>query len=200
MRPLKSLSRAFTIVEMLLVISLLSMISVAVFHAFVNGLKIWEKSYEARGEEDIFIFLDKLNRDLHNALAYSLVSFEGKESLISFPAIVRTPQDPRISHGENVYIEQIGKIRYYFDSANNRICREQANYSQALNNEFAYEEILARDVQSLRFRYEYYEGSSFVSRERARETMPSYLQVAVVYGDVKNPKKVDKNIPVFIGN
>ncbi len=190
----------FTLIEMLLVVSLLAVISLAVFQAFANGLKIWKKGYEARTEKDIFIFFEKLSQDLHNSFVYSLIPFDGKESAIAFSAIVHIPQDAHLSHGENIYIDQMGKVKYYFDSLKNNICRQQAGYGRALKDRFAKEEILISGIQSLRFLYDYHEGGSFLSRETGRETFPSYLQVAVVYGDPGNPKKIQRSIPIPIGH
>ena len=192
--------KAFTFVEMLLVISLLSVIAIAVFRAFVNGVKIWEKSYEARPEKDIMIFFDKLSQDLHNAMTYSLIRFEGKEHMVSFPAIVRTLQDPNLSGGQDIYINQIGRVEYDYDPLKNRIYRKQAGYGQALKDDFDNEQILADGILSLVFQYDYREEKGFQTRQIARETLPSYLQAAVTYGDIRNPRRIQKDIPVFIGD
>lgn len=76
--PCKFFRRAFTLIEMLIVASLLSVTGLAVYHAIANGVRVWEYSRRYSSQEDAVIFFEKITADLQNAYQYSLISFDGK--------------------------------------------------------------------------------------------------------------------------
>ena len=151
----------FTLVEVLLVVSLIAVIGAALYHTLSNGLKIWDRSQRFVIEEDILIFLDKIGQDVRNIFTYSQIGFEGKESYFAFPTTVRILADSKSDFTKGEYINQIGRVKYYFDKRKNRIGRKQANYSQALEGIFKENKVLCNSVTSLEFRY-YYPGEGFL--------------------------------------
>src|SRR3989338_2632588 len=65
--------KSFTLIEMLLVTSLMAMIGLAVYHSLVNGMKIWDASTRYTAEEDVALFFDKISQDIRSATNYSLI-------------------------------------------------------------------------------------------------------------------------------
>lgn len=192
--------KGFTLIEVVLVVSLISMVGLAVYHSIANGLRIWERSQRFVGEEDIAIFFDKLSQDLHNAFPYSLISFEGKEDSMSFPTIVRTPADKKRSSRRQDYVDQIGQVKYYFDFMHHSLFRQQANYSQALNRKFGRKQLLATPVQSVRFSY-YYDVEDELDIKGPEEgELPSAVQVEVELFDTTGQKTtMMRLIPIPLG-
>ena len=80
--------RAMTLMEILIVVSLIAMMSVAIFNALSNGMKIWKRSQQMVIEEDIAVFFDKIAHDIRNAFVFSQFRFEGDELRFAFPTMV----------------------------------------------------------------------------------------------------------------
>jgi type II secretory pathway component PulJ len=171
--------KSFTLTEMLLVVSLIAMVSLALYHSIANGLKIWDRSQRFRVEEDIAFFLDKLGVDVHNTFAYSSIPWEGKENEISFPTIVRTLKDKHISSGRIDYVEQIGKVEYLFDKINFALYRRQANYGQAVKKRFGPWQVLAHPVRSVRFSYLSKGEDNGVWERDTQEILPTAVRVDI---------------------
>ncbi|HSV43921.1 MAG TPA: hypothetical protein VLJ10_05135, partial [Candidatus Bathyarchaeia archaeon] len=84
-RPFLANKISFTLIELLLVASLLSLISVSLYQALSNGLRVWQYTRRLSVEEDVMIFLDKLSADLRNSFDYSLFFFDEGKNYVSFP-------------------------------------------------------------------------------------------------------------------
>ena len=183
---------------MLLVVSLLSVIGIAVYRAFASGLKIWERRPQSVVQEDTLIFLDKMNQDLQNTMVYSKIPFEGNEKRMAFATLVKTPIFGTKKFGENEYVNQIGKVEYYFDGTVNKLYRRQANYSQALNNKFFPARILVNDIKSVKFFYYYRKGKGYVIENKKVTVTPEIVSVEITFNDkngIGNMTRV-MNVPV----
>jgi len=190
---------AFTMVEILLVMGLLATISLAVFNTLSNGLKIWKRGYQAVGEEDLMIFFDKLAHDAHNTFEFSKLTVKGESRLLELPTIVRTPADLK-SDMAGTYVEQIGKVKYYFDPAQRAIFRCQANYSQALKETYDPARQLVGDIRSIQFRYYYARTDQLPWHPQTDEHLPSAIEVTVQYGTQQHPQSIVKLISIPVGS
>ncbi len=183
---------SFTLVEALLVVSMLSLVSLALFHTFINGLKIWDRSRQFVVEEDVAIFFDKAGEDLRNAVTYSQIPFNGKESSVSFPSRVKIldPVRNRISL-------KIGLVEYRFDTAKKIIVRRQADYGEALNASPGAERVLVRGVQAIKFSYYVLDGTQFVEEVKS-EKLPAALSIEVEFKDRRGTRFMKKmiNLPI----
>jgi prepilin-type N-terminal cleavage/methylation domain-containing protein len=187
----------FTFVEMLLAVSLVGLISLALYQSLSNGLRIWKHAQKFVVEEDIGIFLEKISHDLRNTFKYSLISFDGREKRIAFPTIVRTLQDKKRASGRTNYIDQIGKVEYSFDKAHKTISRRQANYGQAMEEEYGAERLLAKPVHSLRFLYYYIEDGEYKEKRQATELMPVAVRVEIeFFEDTGKKRTVERVVPI----
>ncbi|HOW36417.1 MAG TPA: hypothetical protein PL155_08410 [Candidatus Omnitrophota bacterium] len=192
--------KAFTLIEIFLVIGLLAAISIAVYSAFSGGLKVWQRAKGALAQEDIMIFLDKISYDLRNSLMYSQIRFEGKPQSISFGAIVRTPVDLKKNPKGDDYTDEIGKVEYYFDGNKKNMYRRQANYSQAINHRFSKEYLLSKDITSLKFQYYYRSGATYVLKENAKDILPSCVRIDLEFKDRKDRRNIVRLVNIPKGN
>ncbi|MDP8213351.1 MAG: type II secretion system protein [Candidatus Zapsychrus exili] len=190
---------AMTFIEVLIVISLFSVLSIALYNALANGLRVWDRSNYALIEEDIVIFFDKINSDLRNTFYYSKISFEGTDNKFSFPTIVYTPADPRSTQKKEGYVNQIGKVEYYFDSLDGGIYKREANYSKAESDKFFKARLLVGPVDSLGFKYFYSTDSGEIESDKTLETFPSGLEVTVEFTDKRGKRKANKFINIIVG-
>lgn len=149
-------SGAFTLVETALVVSIVAVIGLAVFHALANGLEVWKRSRALSADEDVAIFFDKLERDLHNSFRYQKLPFKGDGLHLTFPTIVHAPVDPKHPEWDtDEYVDLMGLVEYRFDASEQGVYRRQANYGQAMSKEFEDPRLLAGHIKGLRFRYYY---------------------------------------------
>ncbi|MFQ5680915.1 MAG: type II secretion system protein J [Candidatus Omnitrophota bacterium] len=84
MRP----NGSFTLIEMLVVMTLFSIVGVGITSSFVSGMKVWHRA-KIMGPEnvDILLFMEIAARDLRKSLDISEIGFEGEEDEIHFPCL-----------------------------------------------------------------------------------------------------------------
>jgi len=188
-----------TFIEIMLVVALIGMVSLALYKSFANGLRVWQKSRELIVEEDILIFFDKFAQDLRNTFVYTSLPFKGDIRRVDFPAFVWMPS--MNSHErEGEFKDQMGRIEYSYDDAQKQIIRRQANYSQAMNGAYEMPQTVARFIDSLHFRYYYLTSSEEVFSEEVLEVMPAGIEVTVQFSDVNGTREIKRyfNIPLKI--
>lgn len=184
--------KGFTYIEMLLVVSLLSITSLALYNTFVSGMKIWYQANQLVVEEDIFLFFDRLSTDLYNSFYFSQINFDGEEDKISFPSILTVLADERgTQKGE--YIDQIGKVEYYFDKEDNQIYRRQYNYSEAQNKKTPKARSIAKAINDVKFHY-YYQVKGGYEISTTADKLPSLVEVELAFKDSFGKKKTFRKI------
>ncbi len=191
--------RAFTLIEMLLVASLLSVTGLAVYHAIANGLRVWEYSRRYSSQEDVAIFFEKISSDLQNAYRYSLIPMEGKAQKISIPTIVHMSADKGTPDKDRM-IEQMGVVEYFFQKGQKTIYRRPYNYSQALKSKKNFKaRPIVSPIEGLRFTYFFLEGDKVKPKKTLSNQVPVCIQVEVdfveVGGAIRHLQRII-NIPV----
>jgi len=190
----------FTLIEMLMVVSIMTMLSVVLCRSLLNGLEIWNRAQRSVIEEDIGIFFDKISYDLRNSFDYSLLAFEGKRDSIVFPTVVRTLKDRKKTlWGEVDYVNQMGRVQYYWDRMEKSLFRRQANYSQAVNKKFGKERLLVEPISSLNFFYYYTQEGKTEMKRKSTGNMPSAVKIQLEFlestGKVRRVERL-VNIPI----
>lgn len=117
---LLSAGRGFTLVELLVTISLLVFVAGAVAATFSGGMRLWQR-VQARGagSEAAQIAFEQLRRDLRSARHFTPIGFEGEFDRVSFPGIALD---------ERSDLEELGRVGYFFDEAHHRLCRSHEPY------------------------------------------------------------------------
>lgn len=188
-------SKAFTLIEILLVTALFSLCALAIFRTFASGVRLWEHAQRFSIQEDISIFMDKLSEDLRNGFSYSGIKFNGMETQVSFPAFVTVEADERSSRAKEGMIDQIGAVKYYLDYEEHKLYRSQANYSQALKGKFGAPRVIVSAVDGIRFRYYYPDKKGLQAYAKAQDAIPSGVFVEVKFHDENS----DRTMSRFIG-
>jgi prepilin-type N-terminal cleavage/methylation domain-containing protein len=189
--------KAMTFIELLIVVAVMSVVSLAIYNAFSRGIEIWQRSQRVVREEDVVIFFDKVNGDAHAIVPFAAFPFEGSQTRVSFPAMVLAVADPLTTEaGEHV--EQIGKVEYSFSPDEHVLIRRQADYGQACAGAWDPSRVLVKDVSSVTFAYLYATTTGEVVSDHALEASPSYLEVTVTFDEGGVVQKMQKIIPVFV--
>ncbi len=186
--------RGFTLIEILLVTSLLSVIGISFYHALEKGLTIYKRGSQSFIDEDVAIALDKIAQDVRNTFSYSKIPFTGKERRLTIPTVVQMPVDAKIKSAHGQLARQIGSVEYFFE--NDALYRRQANYSQALKKKFGPARILIKGVKEVGFYY--HVGNENTAEQRNIELVPSILVVEITVQEGKNQRSISRavNIPV----
>ena len=185
--------------EMLLVTVLVSMTGLAVFQAFNNGLKLWAKGVRLDHAGDAAIALDKLGDDLGAAICFSRIPFTGTATRLSFASIVSTLADRNGSRSQEGTIDQIGAIEYYFDAAEGKIFRRQANYGQALKRAWGPAREIMPYVDDLNFHYYYLSEKRSLGKPEADGDVPAGVELEIRLHSGVNMQVLKRYFAVPIG-
>jgi len=193
-------SKAFTLIEILLVSSLVAILAIAIFRSFGNGLKLWGRAERLNKEAEVAIFLDKMAEDLRSATLISGLRFDGTAMRFSFPAIVKTKADVKSSRASEGIIDQIGAVQYRFDSASHKIFRRQANYAQAIKHGWSLEETtVAEGVEELSLYYEVASDKGFLFKSEVKDAIPLGVRVDIQFTDDNGPHQLKRFLPIPVG-
>ncbi|OGX54722.1 MAG: hypothetical protein A2306_11275 [Omnitrophica WOR_2 bacterium RIFOXYB2_FULL_38_16] len=190
---------AMTLIEILIVTSLIAVISVAIYSCLSSGIRVWQESNRLVVEEDIAMFFDKISKDLRNVYSYSRIKPQGDVFRFSFPAIVYTKADKGSGHPEGSYVDQLGKVEYYFDPISDSIYRRQANYSQAVSEQYSRESKIVGSVERLKFTYFVLTPEGEITKNEILDYIPSAIEVLVVFKDSRGERSMRKFIDIPIG-
>ncbi|MFQ5681579.1 MAG: prepilin-type N-terminal cleavage/methylation domain-containing protein [Candidatus Omnitrophota bacterium] len=143
--------RAFTLIELLVVTAILGVVSLGIFSVFSGGLKVYERAQEdGRVESDARLAMEKMQRDIRNALPFSGIGFQGSADRISFALPLSYLQEGKTK-------EKMGKVFYYRDGQSGSLIRQQHSYpaGDANSSESGDRRDALADLASLAFSYYY---------------------------------------------
>ncbi len=191
--------RSFTLIEMLLVASLLSVTGLAVYHAIANGVRVWEYSRRYSSQQDVAIFLEKIATDLQDTFSFSLIVFEGKTDKIFIPTMVRMLADSKTAD-QSQMISQMGRVEYYYQKSDKTIYRRQSNYSQSTESKAKVQaRSLVIPVEDLRFSYFIKQDGKLKQTKKVSGIIPVSVEVDIDFmeagGNIRHLKRMI-NIPV----
>lgn len=189
-----------TLMEILLVVSLVSMISLALYKSLANGIKVYQRSQRMIVEEDIAVFLDRLTGDLRNTFLFSQIAFEGSELKLSFPTIVRVPADPSSDYPPGEYIDQIGRVEYSFELYDDKLFYKVSDYGQGIDQNFNEPRVLLQNIKNIRFGYISITPEGEVVNPSAYGTLPATVQVEIEFSDEWGKKSIVREIDIPAGS
>lgn len=193
--------KSFTLIEVLLVSTLIAVLGLAVFQSFANGLKLWSRAQRLNREADVAIFLDKMGVDLRSSVSITGIGFKGTSEKVSFPAIVLTNADPNSSRAPEGLIDQIGAVQYRYEPGDHIIYRRQANYSQALKGNWSLDEsAIVSGIDALDFHYEISSDKGFLLKPDVNDGVPSGVMVDVHFSDDTGEHELKRYLSIPIGS
>ena len=198
-KNMRKRSKAFTLIEVLLVSSLVAILGLATFHSFGNGLKLWGRAERLNREAEVAIFLDKMAEDLRSTVMASNIAFKGSFTQISFPAIVLTSSDMKSSRAGEGLVDEIGAVQYHFDFDKHIISRRQADYGQALKGRWPKEEaVVATGIDDIRFNYEIASPKGFLLKSEV-EGIPLGVIVEIHFSDDSGQHQLKRYLSIPVG-
>lgn len=189
-----------TLVEILLAVALTTLAGVSIYHSLSMGINVWKRSQQLDTEEDIAIFFEKLSADLYNSFLFTQIKFEGNEFRLAFPTMVYTPADRALNLGEDQYVDQIGKVEYYYDVGQDKIYRREANYSQAVRERYNEPRLIASSVSNVKFRYYFMTETGELSSTEILDVLPTGIEIEVEFSDQRGKRTMKKFIDIPVGS
>ena len=136
----------FSLLELLLVMTLLPIVFFSVYSNFSTGFKIWARVVRQTPEEDVDIFYYKARKDLENMQRFAAIPFDGDKEAVSFAATVQAPPELGGASG-------IGQVSFTYDPDHHTVLRESKDYSQLYEEHPGTQSVLLKNVASFELSY-----------------------------------------------
>ena len=153
--------KGFTLIEILVTVSIVAMMGLAIYAVFARGVAVWELGGRIdERERDIRFALEKIVTELRDSFSFSGIDFGGTKEQIWFPSYINTGSvtgKPRI---------EPGRAAYYFDGAKNALQCIQKSYIDMFREESPPAKEVIPGVTGLEFGY-YYQNITKKSYEWA---------------------------------
>ncbi|MCF7872901.1 MAG: prepilin-type N-terminal cleavage/methylation domain-containing protein [Candidatus Omnitrophica bacterium] len=144
--------KGLTLIEVLITAAILSLVGVAIYSMFANGLAIWKRARIIKEEKrSVVLSLEKITANLRNAFNFSKIPFEGDSSSISFAAMIKA---------KNSQESLPGQITYTLDFGEDKLYKEERTYSEFLEDKEGRKQVAAVGVKEVRFSFCYLDNSS----------------------------------------
>jgi len=192
---------AFTLTEILLVVSLISIISLALYKSLSNGIRVWERNLQYKQDEDLYIALDKFSYDLRNTAVYTAIPFDGDQDKLAFASVVQVPAGSLNPDGSMGNVEQIGMIEYAYDRVHNALVRRQAGYGQAVQKRLGNKRVLVGSIVGMKFSYYYLSGNSVSIKAKSDDDeIPYAVEIEIKLREVQGgTRTVTRLVHVPVG-
>ena len=195
---------AFTLVELLISVAIVSLVGVAIYSVFANGVNAWRKGTENKSyARNIRLSSEKLGRELRNAFKFSEIAFEGTDDSIQFAGLisVQSEYDEDEEEGEEKgeqFRYELGRIAYFYDRKEDALCKEEKTFPQTVAQEEIEDgEVVIANVREIEFSYCYldnatgsYEWKDDWDKEE-QDTIPLAVKLEMTF---KNKDKFSKTV------
>lgn len=161
-------NRSLTLIELLVAISIFSIVAIVIYSTFTTGIIGWKK-----GEAAISLFheirlgMDMISREIRNQVPYNGVRFVGKADELYFISSIPFPEE-----GEEEY-RRLAKIRYFLKQDKDRLMlfreRRWFPYVEGTSEDTDTTKLLS-DMRALAFQYGEKEGDTLVWNDTWQNT------------------------------
>ena len=185
--------RGLSFIEIVIVMVIMSLISLAVYANLNSGIKIWQRINKPRPEEDLNIFLDRFAQDLKNALNFQGLDFLGAEDSFELASAINSPA---------LKTKTVGKVIYYYDRRDKILKRQQQDLSQIYNRQDSSLTRQLENVDALRFQYCSYdkEKKEFIWQEewKTKDELPLSVRIELEFNNGTQTKAFSRTVDIPI--
>jgi type II secretory pathway component PulJ len=174
-RKLIITSSSFTLVELLITLSILTVIAGSIHLAFSTAISVWR-----RGEIDMQVYQDGrlvisgISRELSSCLILESskdITFVGAEDNLKFVTI-SSLQDKVVSQGSRLI-----EVYYYLEHDGDTLQREERPLIGSGGTNEEYSHILAEKVTNLSFGY--FDGEAWMDFWQEKEELPQAVKITL---------------------
>ncbi len=182
---------SFTLIELLLVVVLLSVVSLAMYAVFNNGIKIWQRINKRLPQEDVSIFFDKFSRDLKNSFKFSAIRFSGSVTSLEFATVINSPRLQKTT---------VGRVTYSYDPQAEVLNRQQDDYSQVSGGSGEGSLIQSlNNIKSVKFQYCIFDENTkeYLWREEwTKDDIPLAVKIELEIADGSQIRKFIQTVGI----
>ena len=186
-------SKGLTLIELLLVVSLLGVVSVVIYTTLSKGIMIWGRVQNEVSLENANIFLERYSEDIRNSYAYSSIRFVGQKTLFECPTIVYTKE---------FEVKTIGQVSYTYDARNKTLTRAFKDISMLYRGKDGKISSELENIEAASFEYYKYdtETNNYVWLERwSEEKMPLAVRLKLIINDGTKKIRYAKTVSILSG-
>lgn len=189
----KKFKKGFTLIELCLVSLIASVIGLAVYFTFSNGMRIWQKANQKAAEEELEIFFDRFALDLRNCLKFSGLEFSGAPERLDL-----------VSRVVSLYLKNktIGRVAYFYEPKKRALFREEKDLSQIFEGKQGVVKEVLENLNSLKFGYYFYdkEKKEYVWLEEAiLEGLPLAVRIEFEFSTQSSSGRFVRTVSIPIG-
>lgn len=191
-----------TLIEIMLAVTILSVIALAIYSTFSQGIKLWQRLTQRTPASELNMVFEKMSSDLRNSFGFSGINFVGAKDNISFAALTLAAM------GEQTKALSIGEVSYFFDAQTESLDRRQRNYSQLYQNKPTSLRQMVSNVKSLSFQYYYYDSKQEtyiwkdnwqVEEGEKERRIPLAVRIRLKFDENTKEEKVTRTITIPAG-
>jgi len=122
-------SKGFSLMELLVTVSVMGFVLITLFSAFSAGVSIYKRIREDVGTRTkVFIACEKIEKDLRNVINFSGIEFIGEAKRLVMPGYVKKIEED-LPGGKSLFL---GEISYYLDSSTGFLVKGEKPYGRVL--------------------------------------------------------------------
>ncbi|MBN1405254.1 MAG: prepilin-type N-terminal cleavage/methylation domain-containing protein [Candidatus Omnitrophica bacterium] len=179
----KNKTKAFTLIELLIAVTIFSIASSVIYSSFRLGVLSWKRSEDVlKKYQKIRYAVNLLSEDIAGTFIFKDIQFKGDEARIEFPGLVECAA---------AGAKTVGRISYEFSQSSGRLLRLKQSYREALNTASTGGEELLSDVIDFKISYCYKlpdsEEPGWLGEWFVEEKIPAGVKMELVVKDNYSP-------------
>jgi len=186
-------TKGFTLLELLITASLITLMGLAIYSTFARGVMVWERG----GKTDIIeqeakFSLEKMAKELRNSFKFSRIEFRGTKDEISFPTYVNTADIAQTPKWE------IGRINYFYDSSKKSFFCREASYIDLFQDDLPKAREIVSQVNDLEISYYFFDaiGKTYKWKDSwsDKKDFPLGVRISLTVGSGEDEKEFIKTV------
>jgi len=140
---------AFTFIELLIALTIFSIMAASIYYTFNTGVKVWGRGDSIISDnQKLRVCFDTISLDMRNAVFYSGMEPEWSADTAYFATIVNTSKSGRPAR-------ELAEVTYHFDSTKGELSRRRFMFKEENEKKRAAEKVLLDDLGDFTFEYCY---------------------------------------------
>ena len=113
----------FTLLELLVTVSLMALIAATCVGALEAGLRVWRRAaIVGTNDQAVLLAFERIRKDVESARRFAPVPFDGRLEELTFAAT------GRVALKDTEGPRELGRLGYYVDQRNHLLCRSFMPY------------------------------------------------------------------------